>query len=103
MKEYEDIIPFIRGSDPQFACIYRIQIDGIAMPLVQRVKSRPRTTVARVRYQYSPRGYFDKKTGFIFFFWPKEPTVGQSFSFTRFLLVDHTQRRITVGRTPLDE
>jgi len=67
MKESEDIIPFIRGSGHQFACIYRIQIDGIAMTLVQRVKSRPRTTVARVRYQYGPRGHFDGKTGFIFF------------------------------------
>jgi hypothetical protein len=26
---------------PQFACIYGIQIDGIAMPLVQTVKRRP--------------------------------------------------------------
>jgi len=68
MKESEDIIQFIRGSDPQFACIYRIQIDGIAIPLVQRVKSRSRTTVARVRYQCSPSGHFEGKTGFIFFF-----------------------------------
>jgi len=39
---------------------------------------------------------------FIFFFlWPCGPTRALAFSFLRF--IDHTQRRITVGRTPLDE
>jgi hypothetical protein len=31
----------------------------------------------------------------------QQPPVGQGLSFTRFL--DHTQRRTTVGRTPLDK
>ena len=36
-----------------------------------------------------------------FFLWRCDPTRAMASSFTRFL--DHTQRRITVGRTPLDE
>jgi len=36
-----------------------------------------------------------------FFFWPDSPQWARTSSFTRFL--DHTQRHITVGRTPLDE
>jgi hypothetical protein len=35
------------------------------------------------------------------FFWPNSPQWARVSSFTRFL--DHTQRRTTVGRTPLDE
>ena len=34
-------------------------------------------------------------------FWRDSPQWARTFSFTRFL--DHTQRRSTVGRTPLDE
>jgi hypothetical protein len=37
----------------------------------------------------------------LLFFWRDSPQWGRSYSFTRFL--DHTQRRTTVGRTPLDE
>ena len=36
-----------------------------------------------------------------FFLWRCSPTRTMASSFLRFL--DHTQRRITVGRTPLDE
>jgi hypothetical protein len=36
-----------------------------------------------------------------FFLWRCDPTRVMAFSFLRFL--DHTQRRTTVGRTPLDE
>jgi hypothetical protein len=36
-----------------------------------------------------------------FYFWRNSPQWARPSSFTRFL--DHTQRRITVGRTPLDE
>jgi len=36
-----------------------------------------------------------------FFLWRCGPTRTKASSFSRFL--DHTQRRITVGRTPLDE
>ena len=36
-----------------------------------------------------------------FFIWRKSPQSARASSFTRFL--DHTQRRITVGRTPLEE
>jgi len=35
------------------------------------------------------------------FFWPESPQWARAFSFTRCL--DHTQRRTTVCRTPLDE
>ena len=38
---------------------------------------------------------------FIFFNWSNSPQMARAFSFTRFL--HHTQRRTTVGRTPLDE
>ena len=39
---------------------------------------------------------------FLFFsLWPCDPTRVMAFSFLRFL--DHTRRRTTVGRTPLDE
>ena len=38
---------------------------------------------------------------FRYFFWHCDPMRAMAFSFTRFL--DHTQRRTTVGRTPLDE
>jgi len=38
---------------------------------------------------------------FIFLLWRCDPTRVMAYSFLRFL--DHTQRRTTVGRTPLDE
>ena len=38
---------------------------------------------------------------FFFFLWRCGPTRAMASSFTRFL--DHTQRRTTIGRTPLDE
>jgi len=38
---------------------------------------------------------------FVCFLWRCGPTRAMTSSFTRFL--DHTQRRTTVGRTPLDE
>ena len=38
---------------------------------------------------------------FLFFLWRCDPTRVMASSFLRFL--DHTQRRTTVGRTPLDE
>jgi len=38
---------------------------------------------------------------FCFCFWRDSPQLARASSFTRFL--DHTQRHITVGRTPLDE
>jgi hypothetical protein len=37
------------------------------------------------------------------FFWRDKPQWAWTFSFMRILLVDHTQQRTTVGRTPLDE
>jgi len=40
-------------------------------------------------------------TIYIFFYWHNNPQRARASSFTRFL--DHTQRRATVGRTPLDE
>jgi len=40
-------------------------------------------------------------TDFFFFLWRCDPTRVLASSFTRFL--DHTQRRNTVGSTPLDE
>ena len=46
---------------------------------------------ARERYRLS----------FFFFSWRKSPQWAKASSFTRFL--DHTQRRTTVGMTPLDE
>ena len=46
--------------------------------------------------------YFSHGLFAIFFFlWRCGPTLAMASSFLRFL--DHTQRRITVGRTPLDE
>jgi len=44
--------------------------------------------------------HYFKNTVF-YFFWRNSPHWSRVSSFTRFL--DHTQRRITVGRTPLDE
>ena len=38
---------------------------------------------------------------FLCFLWLRDPTRAMASSFLRFL--DHTQRRTTVGRTPLDE
>jgi len=43
----------------------------------------------------------DKFFIFIFYFWSDSPQWAMASSFTRFL--DHTKRRTTVGRTPLDE
>ena len=40
-------------------------------------------------------------SNFFFFFWSNSPQWARASSFLRFL--DHTQRHITVGRTPLDE
>ena len=45
--------------------------------------------------------YIHFKTFFLSFLWRHSPQWARSSSFTRFL--DHTQRRTTVGRTPLDE
>ena len=49
--------------------------------------------------------YFNYNAGYIsflfFFLWRCDPTRVMASSFLRFL--DHTQRRTTVGRTPLDE
>ena len=42
-----------------------------------------------------------QKVGLFCFLWRRGPTRAMASSFLRFL--DHTQRRITVGRTPLDE
>ena len=42
-----------------------------------------------------------KKKIFFFLLWRCDPTRVMAYSFTRFL--DHTQRRTTVGRTPLDK
>jgi len=41
------------------------------------------------------------KTNIFICFWPDSTQWAMASSFTRFL--DHTQRRVTVGRTPLDE
>ena len=41
------------------------------------------------------------RTLFLYFFRRNSPQWAMACSFTRF--PDHTQRRITVGRTPLDE
>jgi hypothetical protein len=38
---------------------------------------------------------------FLVYFWRDSPQWATAFSFTKFL--DHTQRRTTVGKTPLDE
>jgi hypothetical protein len=43
----------------------------------------------------------DAELVFFFFLWRCDPTWAMASSFLRIL--DHTQRRITVGRTPLDE
>ena len=51
-----------------------------------------------------PRGQWGRLLRYIyifFFFWRNSPQWARASSFTRFL--DHTQRRSTVGRTPLDE
>ena len=44
--------------------------------------------------------YVNRK-GSLFWFWRDSPQWARATSFTRFL--DHTQRRTTVGSTPLDE
>ena len=48
-----------------------------------------------------PGGYPIAVNKYIIFFWRNSPQWVMASSFTRFL--DHTQRRTTVGRTPLDE
>ena len=46
--------------------------------------------------------FYDDTYIYIFFFlWRCDPTRVMASSFLRF--IDHTQRRTTVGRTPLDE
>jgi hypothetical protein len=47
------------------------------------------------------RYYSNHSNHILLFLWPDSPQWGTASSFTRFL--DHTKRRITVGRTPLDE
>jgi len=42
-----------------------------------------------------------KRTVFCVCFWHDSPQWARTSSFTKFL--DHTQRRTTFGRTPLDE
>ena len=76
-------------------------------PVWTEEKSRPhrdsipdRPTRSQSLYRLSCRAhlYF---IFFFFFLWRSGPTRAMASSFLRFL--DHTQRRTTVGRTPLDE
>ena len=65
--------------------------------------------IAEVRVNvFARQAFFQKITTIlvekvlvIFFLWRCGPTQAMAYSFLRFL--DHTQRRITVGRTALDE
>ena len=65
-------------------------------------------TEANKRSYSIPKKYFPKddkcwvnKDILLLCFWPNGPQWARASSFTKFL--DHTQRRTTVGRTPLDE
>jgi hypothetical protein len=52
-------------------------------------------------YYYYYYYYYDNYYYYLFFLWRCDPTRVMASSFLRFL--DHTQRRTTVDRTPLDE
>ena len=58
------------------------------------------SSMFRILLMSIQRGYLSTRVIF-FFLWRCGPTWAMASSFMRFL--DHTQRRITVGRTPLDE
>jgi len=68
---------------------------------------RKRTRIVRQEGSSSSRYYnslpreYEAGILFVSFFWQHSPHWARASSFTRFL--DHTQRRTTVGRTPLDE
>ena len=74
----------------------RAGLDGrkISSPTGIRSPDRPARSQSLYRLRYPTYIY-------IFFLWRCDPTRVMASSFLRFL--DHTQRRITVGRTPLDK
>jgi hypothetical protein len=59
-------------------------------------------TIFNFEYYYYMKARWVNRAGFFFVcFWRDSPQWARASSFTRFL--DHTQRRTTVRRTPLDE
>jgi hypothetical protein len=56
--------------------------------------------VSRLKSEAGTSGH-EVRIFVVSFLWRCGPTLAMASSFVRFL--DHTQRRITVGRTPLDE
>jgi len=70
---------------------------SVSVNVTQRRMSMERYVAGRAYAEHSeglPQCNF-------FCFWRDNPQWARASSFTRFL--DHTQRRTTVGRTPLDE
>jgi len=85
-----------------------LRANGHKMPVILRVIAK---VSLKAKYVYSLSLFqwpiiIITDTGHIFVvyvccFWRDSPQWARASSFTRFL--DHTQRRTTVGRTPLDE
>ena len=82
-------IQFMMDVGFVFLCFIRLPEDGIAVPKHVEVENHHEL-------------YFMIRISlFSNFIWRNSPQWARASSFTRFL--DHTQRRATVGRTPLDE
>ena len=68
----------------------------------RRIHTLRHSTVLLCHTNQMPQCYLQLRCDFIFVcFWRNSPQWARVSSFTRFL--DHTHRRTTVGRTPLDE
>jgi hypothetical protein len=84
------------GRASRCGCVKKNQLDAqlilsiLRQPLHVSGASRP--IIRMYNHMY---------TTFFFSLWRCDPTRAMASSFLRFL--DHTQRRTTVGRTPLDE
>jgi len=97
-----------RGHFSGITVVYRA---AEGEPKDSRVESSPRLPRFDVRLRRCTVGQIKRQnsnspTSPLFLFFPPPPwrcgpTQAMAYSFLRFL--DHTQRRVTVGRTPLDE
>ena len=79
-------------------CLHDLQLNLLSLLFIP--SPPPSFSVRRPTWSVHPNTYFTRKQTF-FLFRHNSPQWAMASSFTRFL--DHTQRRTTVSRTPLDE
>jgi len=99
------ILPLTRNQRPRMASLNvhyfcSLLVVSVLYELHMAYNSARNARILRTNWKQNKRG-INCDMFFFFFLWHCGPTRAMASSFWRFL--DHTQRRITVGRTPLDE